>query len=204
MSDEVVKSGALAAASSGAVAAPARELARAVVVRIQRGDPRAFGLLVAQYQERVHAFVLRMCGGNDALADDMAQETFLRVFRSMHGFDFDGSARLSTWIFTIATRTVIDDRRRAWSRVLCSEDIQDVVDRAPGPERYTEANLLRRRVDRALLDVAEPLRAAFVLRVFAELSEEETAAVLGVELGTVKSRLSRVRDHLRRAIGGAP
>jgi len=187
-------------ATTKTTALPARELDRATLARAQLGDPIAFGTLVGLYEGRVRAFVSRMCGGNAALTDDMLQETFLRVFRSLPGFLFDGRARLSTWIMTIATRAVIDDRRRVWSRFTADEDVERMVDRSAGPDAWAEAAVLRRAIDRALLDVSEPLRATFTLRVFCELSEEETAEVLRIDLGTVKSRVSRVRDHLRRAL----
>ena len=187
-------------ATAGPPSTTSRELDRFTLTRAQLGDPRAFSTLVRLYEARVRAFVVRMCGGNPALADDMLQETFLRVFRSLPGFVFEGRAKLSTWIMTLATRTVIDDRRRAWSRLTMDDQIQEIADRRSGPGEHADAAALRRTIDRALLDVSEPLRATFALRIFCELSEAETAEVMGVDVGTVKSRVSRVREHLRRAL----
>lgn len=194
----------LVAAVDADVVVAAREVDRTTLLRAQLGDPRAFATIVRLYEPRVRLFVGRMCGGNPAIVDDMLQDTFLRVFRGLHGFLFDGRAQLSTWIMTIATRTVIDERRRAWSRLTGDPDVERLVDKSVGPEGVAASAQLRRRVDLALLDVSEPLRAAFALRVFCELSEQETADVLGVDVGTVKSRVSRVRAHLRRELGGQP
>jgi RNA polymerase sigma-70 factor (ECF subfamily) len=191
--------------TEGRAMAKARpELDRFTVWRAKLGDPRAFATLVGSYEPRVRAFVSRMCGGDHALVDDMMQETFLRVFRSLRRFSFDGDAKLSTWIMTIATRTVIDDRRRTKRRARLAWYLEAVVDVGTGPDEHAEAAATRQRIDRALLDLSEPIQATFTLRVFCELSEAETAAVMGIDVGTVKSRVSRCREYLRCCLQAAP
>ncbi len=204
MADQSVPSLSLTTTADAVVANPVdvAEVERGDLWRAQLGDPRAFARLMERHEPRLRAFVSRMSGGNPAIVDDMMQDTYLRVFRSLPSFLLGGPARFSTWLFTIAARVVIDERRSAWSRLVGHDEIDEVVDRRSGPFAEVEARQLRRRVDRALLDVSEALRAAFVLRVFCELSEAETAAALRIDVGTVKSRVSRVRAHIRRALDG--
>ena len=142
-----------------------------------------------------HAFFL--LGSRDD-AEDICQETFLRVFRAVDRFDPAGPALLSTWIFTIATRLCFDASRRERRRLAVVFDAPQGADRA---DAIAIGRALQRRVDRALLELPEHLRTAFALRVVGELSVKETAAALGVDEGTVKSRLARAREQLRTAIG---
>jgi RNA polymerase sigma-70 factor (ECF subfamily) len=95
------------------VTAPA-ELDELTVARAQRGDDRARRELVLRYQRPVFALLSRMLHGraSHTSVEDLAQETFLKVFRALPGFDRQGSARLSTWILTIATNLAIDELRR--------------------------------------------------------------------------------------------
>jgi len=176
------------------------EVDRLTVWRAKLGDPRAFARLVGLYEPRVRAFVSRMCGGDQIMVDDVIQDTFLGVFRALPRFSFDGEALLSTWIMTIARRTVIDDRRRAGRRARLASSLATMDPPVVGPGEHAEATAMRRQIDRALLDVSEDVQATFTLRVFCELSEAETAEVMGIDVGTVKSRVSRCRAHLRTCL----
>jgi len=180
--------------------AVAQEQGHQFLRRAQLGDPRAFAALMAHHEVRLRAFVARMCGGNAAIIDDMMQNTYLRVFKALPSFLLAGHATFRTWLFTIAARVVIDERRSAWARLVSSDDLSRFVDRRPSQSDALDARELRTKVDRALLDLSEPLRAAFVLRVFCELSEAETAEALRVDVGTVKSRVSRARAYVRQAL----
>ena len=118
----------------------------------------------------------------------MAQETFLRVFRALPEWDANGSARLSTWILTIATRLALNELRRRPPEVLPE------MPTAPAP---VELPSLGRAIQRAVAALAPEQRAVFVLREFHELSYDELAQVLDVDVGTIRSRLSRARAALR-------
>jgi RNA polymerase sigma-70 factor (ECF subfamily) len=180
-----------------AAASPAdRELAPQTLARAQRGDASAQRALVAQYERRVFAFVGRMLVDGSRV-EDVCQECFLRVFRALPKFDPNGPARLSTWIFTIAHRLCIDEQRRQRRSAPLEEDPIVQAD----ADVIAMERALRRRVERAVASLSEDLRATFVLRVVAELSVEETARVLDVDEGTVKSRLSRARERIRAHIG---
>ncbi len=179
--------------------APA-ELDDVALRRAQRGDGAAFRDLVERYHGPVRAAVWRMLdpAGAGARVEDLVQETFLRVHRGLSGFDPAGSARLSTWILTIATRATLNELRRPRPATV-------PVDDAPleAPER-ADAELRRRRLGealrRALGQLAADARAVVVLREYHELEYAEIATVLGIDAGTVKSRLSRARAQLRAAL----
>ncbi len=166
----------------------------------RRGDGAARRALVVRYQGPVFALLGRMlCRvGQDDQVEDLAQETFLRVFRALPRYRTDGGAKLSTWILTIATRLAIDLLRRRRPVLV---DATTVPLAARGS---TDGPTQRRQLAVALRDaVAElppPYRAAFLLREYHDLSYEEIAAGLDVDVGTVKSRLNRARRQLRATL----
>ncbi len=175
---------------------PAPPLDELTLRRAQRGDERAWRDLIARYQRPVHAVVWRLLAGRARhRCEDLVQETFVRVLRALPNFDPRGSATLSTWILTIATRLTLNELRRPESAALEVEP--------PAIER-TDSSAERRRLGAAILTALATLppaqRAVLVLREFHELDYADIAAALELDLGTVKSRLSRakaaVRDHL--------
>jgi len=158
------------------------------------GDAAAARTLVDTYQRRVFALASRMLAGRGrATIEDAAQDTFLEVFRRLPGFQPGGAARLSTWILTIAARRAIDELRRRRPTLLA--DLE-----APGDARGDDRAIRRELVaaiERALRDLSPELRAAFLLREYHGLDYAEIASALAIDLGTVKSRLSRARAALR-------
>lgn len=183
--------------------APRRpELDGPTLARARDGDPAACRALVERYQRPVFALLHRMAAGRmpAAAVEDLAQETFLRVFRALGRFDPAGPARLSTWILTIATRLSLDAARK---RPPATEPIDahlDTLAAAPDAEQTLE----RRRLGEALREAAAALspeqRAAFLLSYAHGLDQAEIASALGVPVGTVKSRLSRARAAMVRAL----
>jgi RNA polymerase sigma-70 factor (ECF subfamily) len=174
----------------------ALELDELTLKRAQRGEPAACTALVRKYQQQVGALVSRLLipSGRRASVEDVAQETFLRVFRALPDWDPRGEARLSTWILTIATRAAIDELRRRAP----TEPVLEPLDATVPPP--VELRSLGRAIERALAGLAPEYRAVFVLREFHELSYDEIGAALDIDLGTVKSRLSRARAALRSAL----
>jgi len=172
------------------------ELDELTLKRAQRGEPAACTALVRKYQQQVGALVSRLLipSGRRAAVEDVAQETFLRVFRALPNWDPRGEARLSTWILTIATRAAIDELRRRAP----TEPVLEPLDATVPPP--VELRSLGRAIERALGGLAPEYRAVFVLREFHELSYDEIGAALDIDLGTVKSRLSRARAALRSAL----
>lgn len=168
------------------------------LARARRGDAAACRALVKRYQRPVFALCSRMLGpaGRGALVEDTAQETFLRVFRALPGFKPGGSARLSTWILTLATRVCIDELRKRPP----PDALPDVVVARERADAGLEARLLGDVLGRALSSLPADQRAVFLLRAYHELSYEEIAAAVSIEVGTVKSRLSRAKAALQRSL----
>lgn len=181
----------------------ARELDEVTLARAQRGEAAACRALVEAYQHPVFALLSRLLGpsGRAGLVEDLAQETFLRAFRALPAFDRAGRARLSTWILTIATRLALDELRRPR---LATEPFDLASAVVPGPARADadlERGTLRAALRRAISDLTPEYRAAFLLRELHELGYDEIARALGIDMGTVKSRLARARAALRAALG---
>jgi RNA polymerase sigma factor (sigma-70 family) len=186
---------------SDAPAPPNDELDDVTLARAQSGETSAFRSLVERYQGRVQRMLWRMLdpAGRGAQVDDLFQETFLRVFRALPRFEAR-SARLSTWILTIATRLALNELRRPSSPRLD----EALIERVAAPER-ADAGLDRQAaaaVLRAALASLDPdHRAVLLLREVDGLDYEDIARVLEVNLGTVRSRLSRARARVRAAFG---
>src|SRR5690606_12995530 len=150
----------------------------------------------------VYALIWRLLAGRARhRAEDLTQETFVRVLRALPSFDPGGPATLSTWILTIATRLALNELRRPESAGLAHEPI--------GRER-ADADAERKRLGAAIAagvaELPDTQRAVLVLREYHELDYAEIADVLELDVGTVKSRLSRaraaLREHLTRTLGG--
>jgi RNA polymerase sigma-70 factor, ECF subfamily len=176
------------------------EIDELTLARARRGDSPALSALVRHYQRPVYALVARLLVGRRAEAlDDVAQEAFIRVCRGLPRFEPEGSARLSTWILTVATRTCLNalrDGRRL--QALDSRGPEDA--RGDDPEQTAGERERRRRVEAAMTALPEEMRAVLVLRAYHDFDYDEIAAALGLELGTVKSRLGRARAALRQVL----
>lgn len=177
------------------------EIDELTLARARRGDSPALSALIKHYQRPVYALCARLLVGRGAGArDDVAQEAFIRVCRGVARFDPAGGARLSTWILTITTRTCLNairDGRRAAAR----ETELDGGAAPPDPERTAADRELGRQVEAAVAGLPEDLRAVLVLRAYHDFDYDQIAEAVGVELGTVKSRLARARAALRAALG---
>jgi RNA polymerase sigma-70 factor (ECF subfamily) len=174
------------------------ELDEITLRRAQHGDRGACRALVERYQGAVFALVGRLLGrAGRAQVEDVAQDTFLAVWKGLPGFTPSGPARLSTWILTIAMRRAIDELRRP--RLLPGPGADDVA----GPHRGDDAarrSEVAAAVERAIGALAPEQRATFLLREYHGLDYAELARALDVDVGTIKSRLSRARAALRAAL----
>ena len=180
----------------------APELDEVTIARAQRGDVGARRLLVERYQRPVLALVSRLLRGraDPALVEDIAQDTFLRVFRALPKFDRAGPARLSTWILTIASHRSIDELRK---RRVPTRPFDPAAFEIPAADRAdvdTERRMLARLLGEAIDSLSPEYRATFVLREYHGMEYTEIATALGVDLGTVKSRLNRARSRLKQAL----
>jgi RNA polymerase sigma-70 factor (ECF subfamily) len=178
--------------------------------KLRSSDPAAFEKLVDLYSGDVYALLYRLTG-NAEEASDLVQDTFLRAVRSIKSFR--GDSELKTWLIRIAINES-RNRFRWWKRrrrhLTISLDAtigdsdstlsENIADRSLSPE---ETALNREReyaIEAALVDIPDVYREAIVLCDIEGLSYEETAASLGVRVGTVKSRISRGREELRRRL----
>jgi RNA polymerase sigma-70 factor (ECF subfamily) len=164
--------------------------------RAQKGDQRAWRDLIDRYQGPVHALIYRLLAGRSRhRVEDLTQETFVRVLRALPSFDPGGPASLSTWILTIATRMTLNELRRPEPAGL---------DREPESDARADADSERKRLGAAIAAAVAALpdaqRAVLVLREYHDLEYAEIADVLELDVGTVKSRLSRARAALREQL----
>jgi RNA polymerase sigma-70 factor, ECF subfamily len=170
--------------------------------RAQRGDQRAWRDLIERYQRPVHSLIWRLLAGRARhRVEDLTQETFVRVLRALPKFDPGGPASLSTWILTIATRMTLNELRRPESAGLEDEPVSDGVASA---DVAAERARLGAAIARGVAGLPDAQRAVLVLREYHDLDYAEIADVLELDVGTVKSRLSRaraaLRDHLTEAL----
>jgi RNA polymerase sigma-70 factor (ECF subfamily) len=170
--------------------------------RCAAGDPVACRELVEQYGRMAGTIILRTIGRRD-LVEDLLQETFLRVFRALP--EFEGRARLSTWICTIAQRVAVDELRRLQrSPVLVHDDnAPDAVDPAD-VELEAEREGTDLQVRAALAKLPEKYRLPLVYSAIDGLDYETIATMLGIPVGTVKTNVFRGKQMLRERLGGSP
>jgi RNA polymerase sigma-70 factor (ECF subfamily) len=170
-----------------------------LVARLQASDPGAFEELVIAYQHRVFAVAARMLG-NRAEAEEIAQEVFLRVHRAIRLFR--GDAKLSTWMYSIASRLCLNRLGTAERRLTREEDetLAHVSGGAGGADEALERRQLQAALHQAIAALPEDRRIVVVLRDLEGLSYDEIAQVLDLELGTVRSRLHRARVELRERL----
>lgn len=197
---------------AGALGAHGEEAS--IVAELKAGSEEAYSWLINRFHQPVYSLVYRIVN-DPADAADTTQEVFLKVFRGMR--HFNGQASLKTWIYRIAVHEAAN-RRRWWFRHKSRETALE-AEVAPGGEKPAGLTLkdtipleesspfdaavsseLRARVEEELRHVAEPYRTAVVLRDLEDLSYEEIAEVTQATLGTVKSRLMRGREALRKRL----
>ncbi|WAS91190.1 RNA polymerase sigma factor [Nannocystis punicea] len=171
-----------------------------VCARAVRGDRDAFRLLVVRHQHAVHAVLAQMLlRGAVADVEDLAQETFLRVHRSLPRFEDRGPGSLKKWIVTIAARIAIDHLRRRRSQVESFDESNHPAPTA-GADELARFRRLGERVEEALADLGAEQRSVLVLRQLHGLEYQEIADALQIDLGTVKSRLHRARARLHQLL----
>lgn len=169
------------------------------LLQAQRGDTQAFSQLVETYQKPVYNLCYRMLG-NAEDAEDAAQESFLRAYKSMHRYD--NSRPFSTWLLSIAAHYCIDQIRRRRMSIVSIEDlpVPDLPDyETPGLESKLSQKEEKRRV-RALLETLDPTdRAAVVMYYWYDFSYEEICQALSLTTSALKSRLHRARRAMAQA-----
>ena len=179
-----------------------RESDEDLMTQLQSGSEEAFELLVRRHSRSVRSYLFRFVG-NVEIAEDLTQDTFLRVFKSRQSYR--RIAKFTTWLFTIAGNLARSEYRRRNRAQLSSiqlvsqengEYVMDVEDDAPGLDIDLDIAMQYDRAQRALDDVPESFREVVVLRDVQDLSYEEIGSITGLPMGTVKSRIHRGRTLL--------
>ncbi len=165
----------------------------------QQGDRQAFGELVRLHRPAVVNVVYRMCG-DSAVAEEAAQEAFLRAWQHLGRYDPRFAFR--NWVYRMALNAAVDALRR--ERPAADVDAEPLVSGAEGPEARLERKQQAELVQRAVLGLPPASRAVLVLREYEGLSYQEIAQALDIPLGTVMSRLNYARGRLRQALSLAP
>lgn len=192
---------------ASAIAARAEEAS--VVAELKTGSEDAYAWLIAHFHQPIYSLVYRTLN-DPSDAADVTQEVFLKVFRGMR--HFNGASSLKTWIYRIAIHEASNQRRwwfrhKSRERSLEPAEPQEgtgleetLVDEQPSPFEAMSQEEVRARVEMELQQVPEPYRTTVILRDIEEFSYEEIAEILQVSLGTVKSRLMRGREALKKRL----
>lgn len=175
-----------------------------IIKKAVDGSAEAFEQLVVKYQTPIYRLCLRMTG-NPEDAADLTQESFLKAWRALDTFRF-GSG-FSTWLFRLASNTCLDHLRAQKRRPVLPLTLEDndgeemtldPPDSAPTPEEALLASEEQERLNKALAQLDPQQRHILTLRVVNDLSYTEIAEILEIKEGTVKSRIARARDALRK------
>lgn len=177
-----------------------------LIDRASRGDAEAFNALLGAHEKQMYAVSLRMCQNRED-AQDCLQEAMIRVFRAISGFK--GQSSFSTWLYRITMNTCLDELRRRKTKQNSSLDgLLDMgwapADENMSPERHAMNAETRRQLNAAISNLPEDMRSAIVLRDIHGLSYDEIADVLNINVGTIKSRISRGRVKLREELSAIP
>ena len=169
-----------------------------LIAQAQTGDRNAYGELVSRHYDDVIRVVYRMCG--DALiAEDAAQEAFMRAWVSLPGFQ--PRAPFRSWLYRIAVNAALDTlRRKPAENIEDSEESLMLVDRSPSPEAAYLEKEQAGLVQGAVMALPEASRAVLVLREYGGLAYDEIASALEIPVGTVMSRLNYARNILRERL----
>ena len=165
-----------------------------VLRKAQRGDERAFSLILRAYETPVYNYVLRLVGGDRALAEDLTQEVFLRVFQGLPKFSL--RSKFTTWLFQVTKNRVLDELRATERRpraLVALDDIAPLEVLDQPVERLEEIDALWRAVENLSTD----LKMALLLRDVVGLSYTEIADALEVTLATVKWRIYKAREEVQ-------
>lgn len=185
-------------------------LEEGLIKRCQDGEIEAFEKLISSYQKKVYNIAYRYVGNREE-AEDLAQEAFIKVFRSIKSFR--GEAAFSTWLYHIVSNVCRDALRKNSRRMEDSLDCavttekgelqREVADWSMSPEPIYENQELGEFIQALINQLTPEYKTVIIMREIQEMSYEEIAEELNCSLGTVKSRLSRARKALRDKIEGS-
>jgi RNA polymerase sigma-70 factor (ECF subfamily) len=180
-----------------------------LMLRVQGGHSASFDELVGRYKDRLFNYLFRLVGNRDD-AEEIAQEAFVKAY--IHAEKYKTIAKFSTWLYTIATNLVrnkMRSRGRApkiyslWNKSSADADEEkliDIIDPGRTPDEKVNDSELSEIINEAIKRIPMKYRDSFVLREINQLSYQEIAAVTGLKLGTVRSRINRARNCFRQIL----
>ena len=182
---------------------------KALVERARSGDIEAFEKLIEGCQKKVFNIAFRMIGNYDD-ANELAQEVFLKAFRSIK--KFKGDSLFSTWIYKVTANVCLDEiRRRKNKRVFSlDEEVEygdgdlkrQIPDNAPTPDVEVEINEIKKVVNKSIQELPNDYKSIIILRDIQGLSYDEISKIFDCPEGTVKSRINRARQALKKILQG--
>lgn len=173
---------------------------RKLIQGIERGERAALEALAAHYAAPVYRYLVRLC--RDAtLAEDLAQEVAVQLCRALPGRSFPNARALNSWVYTVATNAYrMHQRRKRAGEVPLDAEMELPAGAESDPAAQSEREDLSRRVRRAVEALPEAERRALMLKTYGDLRYQEIAAATGEPVGTVKWRISRAYERLRRLL----
>ncbi|MBN2008414.1 sigma-70 family RNA polymerase sigma factor [candidate division KSB1 bacterium] len=175
-----------------------------LIERFQNGDVYAFDLIVKRYKNQLLNYIYRFLGNSEE-AEDLVQETFLRVYRNRNAYQ--KIAKFSTWIYTIAGNLAKTELRKRKRRKFFSitdlgydDKDYDILDEAFNPEKSVDSNIKEEIIHNEIQSLSPKFREVILLRDVQELSYEEISQIVDIPLGTVKSRVNRGRLKLQEKL----
>lgn len=177
-----------------------------LISRAAKGDASAFNELLGLHEKKMYAVCIRMCA-NQEDAQDCLQEAMLRIYRSISGFK--GQSSFSTWLYRVTMNTCLDELRKKKNKQTTSLDgLLDTgwspSDDYDTPEHHAIEDERKKAIRGAIAELPEDMRSVIVLRDIEGFSYDEIAVMLGINVGTIKSRISRGREKLREKIRKKP
>ncbi|MBO8171480.1 MAG: RNA polymerase sigma factor SigW [Bacillaceae bacterium] len=178
-----------------------------LVNRIKEGDHRAFEEIVELYKEKIYQLSYRMLGNREE-AEDAAQETFLRVYSNIG--KYDDNHKFSTWIYRIASNLCIDRIRKRKPQYSLDAELSGtdertlyatLPDRTRTPEEEAISGELQQKVQQAILSLSPTYRSIMILKYIHDLSLKEISEIVDLPVSTVKTRIHRGREALRKVLG---
>lgn len=174
--------------------------------QVKSGDQNAFSEIVELYKDKVYILCYRMLG-NSHEAEDIAQEAFIRAYMNIDSYNID--KKFSTWLYRIATNLSIDRIRKKKPDFYLDAEVKgtegltmysQVASDTPLPEDEVESLELQQSVQEEILKLPEKYRAVIVLKYIEELSLKEISDILGLPISTIKTRIHRGREALRKQL----
>jgi len=170
-----------------------------VIEACQQGDRAAFQLLFETYKDRVFSIAVYSSGGDRAIADDVTQQIFLKLFTAIR--QFRGDAEFTTWLYRLVVNACLDEKRRRRRLLPWGEEValRNPSDKKPQEKQYARLEVSQ-AVQAAIAELKPKFRLPILLRYIEGLSYEEIASVMGCSKGTVASRLNRGHSQLAKRL----